>query len=74
LRDARAAIFSASIVGIKLRTHRTLLVVTTVLPLLVLAVSVVILVQRERQVARERALQETARALAAASIANSTLR
>src|SRR5437870_4915263 len=48
----------------KLRTHLALLVAATALP--VLAVAVVILVQRDRQASVESGLQETARAVAVA--------
>ena len=50
----------------KLRTHLALLVAATALPVLILAVAVVILVQRDRQASVESGLQETARAVAVA--------
>jgi signal transduction histidine kinase/ActR/RegA family two-component response regulator len=51
---------------LKLRTHFVVLVAATLLPVLVLAVTVVLLVQRERHASVQRGLQDTARALAAA--------
>jgi signal transduction histidine kinase/ActR/RegA family two-component response regulator len=51
---------------LKLRSHFALLVAVTLVPVLVLAVTVVFLVQRERRTSVERGLQEKARALAVA--------
>ena len=50
----------------RLRNHFVVLVAATLLPVLVLAVTVVLLVQRERHASMQRGLQGTARALAAA--------
>ena len=50
----------------RLRNHFVVLVAATLLPVLVLAVTVVLLVQRERHASMQRGLQDTARALAAA--------
>ena len=52
--------------ALKLRSHFALLVAVTLVPVLVLALTVVFLVQRERRVSVERGLQEKARALAVA--------
>jgi len=51
---------------LRLRNHFVVLVAATLLPVLVLAVTVVLLVQRERHASMQRGLQGTARALAAA--------
>jgi signal transduction histidine kinase/ActR/RegA family two-component response regulator len=52
--------------ALKLRTHFALLVAVTLVPVLVLAVSIVFLVQRERRLSFERGLQEKTGALAVA--------
>ena len=49
-----------------LRSHFALLVAVTLIPVLILAITVVFLVQRERRGSVERGLQETAQALAVA--------
>ncbi len=51
---------------LKLRSHFALLVAVTLVPVLILAVTVMFLVQRERRGSVERGLQEKARALAVA--------
>ena len=62
-REAPALGYAAPL---KLRSHFALLVAVTLVPVLVLAVTVVIMVQRERRASVERGLQEKARALAVA--------
>jgi len=65
--SARAYRFACAILPpLKLRSHFALLVAVTLIPVLLLAVSVVFLVQRESRISVERGLQEKARALAVA--------
>jgi signal transduction histidine kinase/CheY-like chemotaxis protein len=63
---SREASGSGYAARLKLRSHFALLVAVTLVPVLVLAVTVVFLVQRERRTSVERGLQEKARVLAVA--------